>query len=62
MTVKQKTRFVRSRERDDSLWPMALFIHFLPFTMSKMLLVCSKEIDDSGGTQAQESIFGLFGV
>jgi hypothetical protein len=42
--------------------PLALFIHFLPFTLPKMLLVFCKEIDDSRGPQGQQSIFGLLGV
>jgi hypothetical protein len=46
----------------DSHGPLVFVIDILPFTLPKMLLVCSKEIDDSGGPQAQQSIFGLVGV
>jgi hypothetical protein len=48
---------VRSRERDDSRGPLALFFHFLPFTLPKILLGYSKKIDDSGCPQAQQIIF-----
>jgi hypothetical protein len=49
-------------QKDGSRGPLAIFIHFLPFTLPKMLLGCSKEIDDSGGPPTQQSIFGLLGV
>jgi hypothetical protein len=55
-------RFVRSRERDGSHGPLALFIHFLTFTLPKILLGCSNVIDETGVPQAQQRIFGLLGV
>jgi hypothetical protein len=37
-------------------------MHFLPFTLPKILLGCSKENDNSGDSQVQQTIFGLLGV
>jgi hypothetical protein len=55
---KQKMGIVRIRERVGSRGSLTLFIHFLPFTLRKILLGCSKEIEDSGDPT---KYFGLLG-